>query len=74
MDRYISDDDLDRFTRFLNIDRDVIRYERDIVSFSDVESLFNDTNSYFKRYRDTPPSQNQKQTIFRNDSQCSFKC
>lgn len=47
MDRYISDDDLDRFTRFLNIDRDVIRLERDIVSFSDVESLFNDTNSYF---------------------------
>ena len=47
MDTYISDLDIDRFSRFLNISKDVIRYESDIKNFSDIDSLFEDTNSYF---------------------------
>ena len=47
MDKYISDVDIDRFSRFLGIDKDVIVFESDIQSGQDIDAMFEGTNAYF---------------------------
>ena len=47
MDKYISNVDLERFSRFLNLDTDAIMYESDIQTGDDVHRLFENTNAYF---------------------------
>lgn len=47
MDQYVTDVDISRFSQFLNLDRDAIRYEVDIITGNDILNLFENTNAYF---------------------------